>query len=31
MKKAICAMKAAIGVRGVAGCIGWRWVYYHNI
>ena len=31
MKKAICAMKAAIGVRGVIGCSGWRWVYYHNI
>jgi hypothetical protein len=31
MKKAICAMKAALGVRGIGGCYVWRWVYYHNI
>ena len=33
MKKAICAFKSAIGVRGIGGCqIGvWRWVNYHSI
>jgi hypothetical protein len=31
MKKTICAMKAALGVRGIRGCYVWRWVYYHNI
>ena len=31
MKKTLCAMKAALGVRGIGGCLGWRWVYYHNI
>ena len=31
MKKMICAMKSAMGVRGIGGCSGWRWVYYHNI
>lgn len=31
MKKAICAMKAAMGVRGIGWCSGWRWVLYHNI
>jgi hypothetical protein len=33
MKKAICAMKAALGVRSIGGCqIGaWRWQWYHNI
>jgi len=31
MKKAICAMKAAMGVRGVIGCNGWRWILYHTI
>lgn len=31
MKKTICAMKAALGVRGLGGCLTWRWVYYHNI
>jgi len=33
MKKTLCAMKAALGIRGIGGCqIGaWRWVYYHNI
>jgi hypothetical protein len=31
MKKTICAMKAALGVRGIGGCTGWRWVHYHNI
>jgi hypothetical protein len=31
MKKAICAMKAAMGVRGIGWCSGWRWVIYHNI
>lgn len=33
MKKAICAMKAALGVRSIGGCqLGaWRWQYYHNI
>jgi hypothetical protein len=30
MKKAICAMKAALGVRGI-GCGMWRWQLYHNI
>jgi len=30
MKKAICAMKAALGVRGI-GCGMWRWQIYHNI
>jgi hypothetical protein len=31
MNKAICAMKAALGVRGVIGCSLWRWLQYHNI
>jgi hypothetical protein len=31
MKKAICAFKAAVGVRGIGGCNFWRWQYYHNI
>lgn len=32
MKKTICAMKAAFGVRGIADRCGmWRWVLYHNI
>ena len=31
MKKTLCAMKAALGVRGISGGIVWRWVYYHTI
>jgi hypothetical protein len=32
MKKAICALKAALGVRGIGCQIGaWRWQHYHNI
>jgi len=31
MKKTLCAMKAALGVRGVIGCSLWRWLQYHNI
>lgn len=33
MKKVICAMRAAFGVRGASGCgiTMWRWVQYHNI
>jgi hypothetical protein len=32
MSKAICALKAALGVRGNFCHIGsWRWVLYHNI
>ena len=31
MKKTICAMKAALGVRGISGGILWRWVHYHTI
>jgi hypothetical protein len=31
MKKTICALKSALGVRGIVGCWGWRWVHYHNI
>ncbi len=33
MKKAICAMKAALGVRSIGGCHlgGWRWQIYHTI
>lgn len=31
MKNAICALKAAAGVRGIGGCWLWRWVIYHNI
>lgn len=31
MKKIYCAMKAAVGVKGVSQCHGWRWVLYHNI
>ncbi len=31
MKKTLCAMKAAFGVRGIGGCSGWRWYLYHNI
>lgn len=31
MSKAICALKAAFGVRGVRNCEYWRWVHYHNI
>lgn len=30
MKKTICALKAALGVRGI-GCGMWRWLQYHNI
>lgn len=30
MKQAICAMKAALGVRGI-GCTFWRWYQYHSI
>lgn len=31
MKKTLCAMKAALGVRGFIGCHQWRWLQYHNI
>ncbi|WP_147300681.1 hypothetical protein [Lysobacter silvisoli] len=31
MKKVICAMRAAFGIRGAGNSIGWRWVHYHNI
>jgi hypothetical protein len=31
MKKVLCAMQAALGVRGFGGCNMWRWVLYHNI
>jgi hypothetical protein len=31
MKKAICAMKAALGIRSIGGGSRWRWVHYHNI
>ena len=31
MKKTLCAMKAALGVRGIGGCSGWRWYLYHSI
>jgi hypothetical protein len=31
MSKAICALKAAFGVRGVRDCHWWRWAHYHNI
>lgn len=35
MKKVICAMRAAFGVRGASSAnvgVGlWRWVHYHNI
>ena len=31
MKKTLCAMKAALGVRGVCGCYIWRWFNYHSI
>jgi hypothetical protein len=32
MKKTLCAMKAALGIRGIAGgCHMWRWVFYHSI
>ena len=31
MKKAICAMKSALGVRGIGGCGMWRWYMYHTI
>jgi hypothetical protein len=31
MKKTICALKSALGVRGIGGCLGWRWYQYHNI
>lgn len=31
MKKTLCALKAALGVRGIGGCVGWRWYLYHNI
>lgn len=31
MKKTLCAMKAAFGVRGNSRCGLWRWFYYHNI
>ena len=33
MSKVICAMRAAFGVRGAAGCsvTSWRWLTYHNI
>lgn len=32
MKKTLCAMKAALGVRGAGfGCNMWRWVLYHTI
>lgn len=31
MKKVYCAMKAALGVKGMVWCEGWRWVLYHNI
>jgi hypothetical protein len=32
MSKAICALKAALGIRGNACHLGtWRWYLYHNI
>jgi len=32
MSKAICALKAALGVRGNFCQLGqWRWYVYHNI
>jgi hypothetical protein len=33
MKKVLCAMQAALGVRSFGGCqLGqWRWVLYHTI
>jgi hypothetical protein len=33
MKKVICAMRAAFGLRGAGHCgiTNWRWVMYHNI
>lgn len=32
MNKAICALKAALGVRGNFCQLGqWRWYVYHNI
>lgn len=31
MKKTLCAMKAALGIRGIGGGLGWRWVHYHTI
>ncbi len=31
MKKAICAMRSALGIRSFGGCSGWRWYLYHTI